>query len=126
MRLRCLSSHLEASPLAGKLLIVQHGFQDLPVPSWHQTHSTHDLQHRHFGLDVLSCQALGNDVDALCVGEHVGAALGVIHQGLDAANQGRVDLGLSGLIVHALQEVQDAGQTVQVDEPRHKPLKEED
>jgi hypothetical protein len=37
-----------------------------------------------------------------------------------------VDLGLGGLVVHALQEVQDAGQTVQVDEPRHKPLKDED
>ena len=109
MRLRCLSSHLEASPLAGKLLVMQHGLQDLPVASWHQTDSTHDLQHRHLGLDILSGQALGDDVDALCVGEHMGAALGVVHQGLDAADQRRVDLGLGGVVVHALQEVQDAG-----------------
>ena len=75
----------------------------------------------YLGLDVLCGEALGDDVDALGVRQDVGPPLGVVHQGLDAANQGGVDLGLGGLVVHALQEVQDAGQTVQVNEPCHKP-----
>lgn len=114
-------THLEARPLAGESLVVQHGLQDLPVPAGHQAHGAHDLQHGHFGLDVLRRQALGDDVDALRVREDVGASLGVVHQRLDAADQRRVYLRFGGLIVHALQEVQDARQAVQVDEAGHKP-----
>lgn len=46
-------AHLKTRSLAGELLIVQHGLQDFPVTSRHQTHSAHDLQNRHFGLYVL-------------------------------------------------------------------------
>ncbi|TNN82673.1 hypothetical protein EYF80_007191 [Liparis tanakae] len=80
-------------------------FHDLFVPAGHETHGAHDLQHRHLGLDVLRGQALGDDVDALGVREDVGAALRVVHQSLDAADQRRVDLRFCGLVVHALQEV---------------------
>lgn len=96
------------------------------MPARHQTHGAHDLQHRHLGLDVLCGQALGDDVDALRVREDVGAALRVVHQGFDAADQRRVDLRFRGLVVHALQEVQDARQAIQVDETSHKPVKREE
>lgn len=59
------STHLEARPLTGKALVVQHGLQDFFMPAGHQTHGAHNLQHGHLGLDVLCSQALGNDVDAL-------------------------------------------------------------
>lgn len=98
-------THLESCPLAGEALVVQHGLQDFFVPARHQAHGAHDLQHRHLGLDVLRGQALSDDVDALWVREDVGAALRVVHQSFDAADQRRVDLRLCGLIVHALQEV---------------------
>lgn len=91
------------------------------MASGHETHSAHDLQHGHLGLDVLSGQALGDDVDALRVRQHMGTALRVVHQCLDAADERGVDLRLRRLVVHRLQEVQDARQTVQIDEPRHKP-----
>lgn len=101
---------------------MQHGLQNLPVPTRHQANGAHDLQHGHLGFDVLRGQALGDDVDALRVGEHVGAALRVVHQSFDAADQGRVDLGFCGLVVHGLQEVQDARQAIQVDESSHEPV----
>lgn len=118
---RFLPTHLEPCPLASKALVVQHGLQDLAVPAGHQADGAHDLQHGHLGFDVLRGQALGDDVDALGVGEDVGAALRVVHQGFDAADQGRVDLGFGGLVVHGLQEVQDARQAIQVDESSHEP-----
>lgn len=62
------------------------------MPSRHQTDSSHDLQHCHFSLDVFCGQALGDDVDALRVREDMGAALRVVHQSLDAADQRCVDL----------------------------------
>ncbi len=113
--------NLKSCPLAGEALVVQHGLQDLFVPARHQTHGAHDLQHRHLGLDVLRGQALSDDVDALGVREDVGAALRVVHQSFDAADQRRVDLRFCGLVVHALQEVQDARQAVQVDKTGHEP-----
>lgn len=100
---------------------MHHGLQDLLVAAGHQAHGAHDLQHGHFGLDVLRGQALRNDVDALGVGEDVGAALRVVHQSFDAADQGRVDLRFGRLVVHALQEVQDTRQAVQVDEAGDEP-----
>lgn len=93
------------------------------MPAGHQANGAHDLQHRHLGLDVLRGQALGDDVDALRVGEDVGAALRVVHQGFDAADQGCVDLRFCGLVVHGLQEVEDARQPVQVDEASHEPVR---
>lgn len=116
------SIHLESCPLTGKALVVQHGLQNLPVPTRHQANGTHDLQHRHLGLDVLCGQALSDDVDALWMREDVGTALRVVHQSFDAADQGRVDLWFGGLIVHGLQEVQDARQAIQVDETSHEPV----
>lgn len=113
--------NLKSCPLAGEALVVQHGLQDLFVSTRHQTHGAHDLQHRHLGLDVLRGQALSDDVDALGVREDVGAALRVVHQSFDAADQRRVDLRFCGLVVHALQEVQDARQAVQVDKTGHEP-----
>lgn len=91
------------------------------MTSGHQTHSSHDLQHGHLGLDVLGGQALGNDVNALGVRKHMSSALRVVHQCFDAADEGCVNLGLRGLIVHTLQEVQDAGKTVQVYKTSDKP-----
>lgn len=89
---------------------------------WHQAHRPEDFQHRHFGLDVLRPQALWDGVDALWVGQDVRAALGVVHQGLDAADDGGVDAALWRLVVHAAQEVEEAGEAVELnetcDEPR--------
>lgn len=79
----------------------------------------------HLGLDVLRHQALSDDVDALAVSQDVSSALGVVHQGLDAADQRRVHLRLAGVVVHGAEEAQDAGQAVQIDEPRHKPVQSE-
>lgn len=87
-------SHLEARPLSGVLLVVRHGLQHLLVSIGHQTHRPEDLQHGHFGLDVLRPQALRDGVDALRVGQDVGAALRVVHQGFDAADDGGVDAAL--------------------------------
>lgn len=118
-----VSTYLKARPLTGKALVVQHGLKDFFVPTRHQTHSTHYLQHRHLCLDVFCRQALSYDVDALGVREDMGAALRVVHQSFDAANQRRVDLRLRGLVVHALQEVQDTCEAIQVNEACHKPKK---
>lgn len=87
----------------------------------YQAYSTHDLQHCYFSLDVLCGQALSYDVDALRVREDVSAALWVVHQSFNAANQGRVDLGFCGIVVHALQEIQDTRQAIQIDETCYKP-----
>lgn len=116
------SAHLESCPLTSKALVVQHGLQNLPVPTRHQANSTHDLQHCHLGFDVLRGQALSDDVDALWMRQDVGTALRVVHQSFDAADQGCVDLRFCGLVVHGLQEVQDARQAIQVDETSHEPV----
>lgn len=79
----------------------------------------------YLGSDVLGDQTLSDGVDGLAVTQDVSSALRVVHQRFDAADQRRVDLGLRALVVHRLQEVQDAGETVQVDEPGHKPGKEQ-
>ena len=47
--------------------------------------------------------------------------LRVVHEGFDAADERGVDLRLCRLIVHRAEEVEDAGQTIQVYEARHKP-----
>lgn len=73
----------------------------------------------HLGFDVFSCETLCDDVDALGVSQDVSSALRAVHQSLEAANQRRVDLRLRRLIVHRLKEVQDAGETVQLNEPGH-------
>lgn len=112
---------LEASPLSSVFLVVCHGLQHFLVSVRHQTHGPQDLQHRHFGLDVFRPQALRDGVDALRVGQDVGAALRVVHQGLDAADDGGVDAALGRLVVHAAQEVEEAGEAVQLDEARDEP-----
>lgn len=101
---------------------MQHGLQNLLVPTRNQANGAHDLQDRHLGFNVLRGQALSDDVDALWVREDVGSALRVVHQSFDAADQGRVDLRFRGLVVHGLQEVQDARQAIQVNETSHEPL----
>lgn len=88
---------------------------------WHQAHRPEDFQHCHFGLDVLRPQALGDGVDALRVGQDVRTTLGVVHQGLDAANDGGVDAALRRLVVHAAQEVEEAGEAVELDEACDEP-----
>lgn len=87
----------------------------------YQANCTQYLQHRHFGFDVLRPQALRDGVDALRVGQHVRAALRVVHQSLDAANDGGVDAALRRLVVHAAQEVEQAGEPVQFDEACDEP-----
>lgn len=79
----------------------------------------------YLGSDVLSDQTLSDGVDGLTVTQDVSSALRVVHQRFDAADQRRVDLRLRVLVVHRLQKVQDARETIQVDEPGHKPGKEQ-
>lgn len=83
---------------------------------WNQAHCPKDFQHGHFGLDVLSLQALWDGVDALGVGQDMCAALGVVHQCLDAADDGGVDAALWRLVVHATQEVEEAGEAIKLNE----------
>lgn len=71
------------------------------MPIWHQANSTKDLQHSHFGLDVVLVEALGDSVDALRVGQYMGSALRVIHQGFDAAYNGGMYAAFWSFIVHA-------------------------
>lgn len=113
-------SHLEARPLAGVFLEVHHGLQDFAVAAGDETHGTQDLQHGHFGADVLGAEALSDDVDALGMSEDVGAALRVVHQSLEAADQRGVDLRLARIVLHVLQEVQQTRQAVLIDEAGHK------
>ena len=118
------ATDLEAGPLGGVLLVVRHGLQHLLVAVGHQADGAQDLQHRHLGLDVGRAQALRDGVDALRVGQHVGAPLGVVHQRLDAADHRGVHAALRRLVVHAAQEVQQAGEAVQLDEARDEPGRE--
>lgn len=74
----------------------------------------------HLGFDVFSCQTLSDDVDAFWVSQDMGSALRTVHQGLDAADQRRVDLGFDRLVVHGLEEVKDAGEAILLQEARHK------
>lgn len=115
--------YLEASPLGGVLLVVRHGLQHFLMAVRYQAQGTQDLQHGHLGLDVVLAQALGDGVDALRVGQDVRSALRVVHQRLDAADDGGVDAALRRLEVHALQEVQQTREAVQLDEARHKPVR---
>lgn len=48
-------------------------------------------------------------------------ALRVVHQGLDAANNGGVYAALRRLIVHAAQEVEEAGEAIQLNKACDKP-----
>lgn len=57
------------------------------------------------------------------MGQDVSPALGVVHQSLDTPYNGCVDAALRGLIVHALQEVQQTAQAIQLNKPGHKPEK---
>lgn len=113
-------SHLEACPLTGVFLVVHHGLQYFAVATRDETHGSQDLQHGHFGAYVLGLEALSDNVDARGVSEDVGAALSVVHQSLDAADQRGVDLRLARLVLHVLQEVQQTRQTVLIDEAGHK------
>ena len=113
--------HLEARPLSCIHLVVEHGLQHLLVAAGHQAHSTQDLQHSHLGLAVLRAQALGDGADGLGLRQHVRPPLRVVHQRLDAANEGGVDAALAGGVVHAPEEVQQTGQALQLDEAGHKP-----
>ncbi len=113
--------HLKASPLSSVFLVVCHGLQHLLVSIGHQAHRPKNFQHRHFGLDVLCPQALRDGVDALWVGQDVRAALGVVHQGLDTADDGGVDTALWCLVVHAAEEVEEAGEAVELDEASDEP-----
>lgn len=113
--------HLKSSPLSSVFLVVCHGLQHFLVSVGDQTHSPKNLQHRNFGLDVLRPQALWDGVDALWMSQHVRTALRVVHQGLDAADDGGVDAALWRLVVHAAQEVEEAGKAVQFDEACDKP-----
>lgn len=98
-----------------------HGLQNLLVSIRHQAHGPENLQHCHFGLDILCPQALWDGVDALWVSQHVSTALRVVHQGLDTADDRRVDPALWRLVVHAAQEVEEAGEAIQFNEARNKP-----
>lgn len=51
----------------------------------------------------------------------MGAPLRVVHQGLDAADDGGVHAALGRLVVHAAEEVEQAGEAVQLDEARDEP-----
>lgn len=113
--------YLEAGPLSGILLVVGHRLQHLLVAIGHQAHCAQDLQHCHFGLDVVLPQALGDGIDALRVGQHMGSTLRVVHQGLDAADDRGVHAALRRLVVHAPQEIEQAGEAVELNEARHKP-----
>lgn len=113
--------HLEARALGRVHLVVQHGLQNLLVAAGHQAHGAQDLQHGHLGLAVLRAQALRDGADGLGLRQHVSPPLRVVHQSLDAADEGGVDAALAGGVVHAPEEVQQAGQAIQLDEAGHEP-----
>lgn len=98
-----------------------HGLKHLLVAIWHQAHRPKNLQYCHFGLEVLCPEALWDGIDALRVGQDMRTALRVVHQCLDAPDDGGVDAALWRLVVHAAQEVEEAGEAVQLDETRNKP-----
>lgn len=58
------------------------------MPVRHQANSAQDLQYSHFGLDVVLAEALGDSVNALGMGQYMSTALGVVHQGFNAADDG--------------------------------------
>lgn len=72
-------------------------------------------------LSVLSAQALCDGADGLRLCQHMSPPLGVVHQSLDAAYEGSVDAALAGSMVHAPEEIQQTGQTIQLNEAGHKP-----
>lgn len=55
------------------------------------------------------------------MGQHVRAALRVVHQGFDTADDRRVDAAFWRLVVHTAQEVEEAGEAVQLNEACDKP-----
>lgn len=77
------------------------------------------MTHTHLGLNVFSGETLSDDNDALTVAQNMSSALGIIHQSLDAADEGGVQLRFGGVVVHGLEEVEDAGEAVQLDEACH-------
>lgn len=76
---------------------------------------------KYLGFDVFSDKTLCDDINTLTVTQDVSSALRVVHKSFDAANQWGVDLGLGGLIVHWLEEIQDTRQAIQLNESCHKP-----
>lgn len=54
------------------------------------------------------------------MGQDMRPSLGIVHQGLDASYNGCVYTALWGLIIHALQEVQQACQAIQLNKPCYK------
>lgn len=67
--------YLESCSLRSKLLILQHGFQHLPVTSRHQAHGSQDFQDSNFGLDVFCAEALSDGVDACWVCQYMGSSI---------------------------------------------------
>lgn len=94
------------------------------MASGHKAHCTQNFQHCNLSLAVLCAQALCNGTDGLRLGQDVCPSLRVVHQSLDAANERRVDAALTRGVVHAPEEIQQAGQAFQLDEAGHKPRPE--
>lgn len=117
-----LAPHLKAGPLSCIHLVVEHGLQHLLVATRNQAHSTQDLQHGHLGLAVFCAQTLRNGADGLWLCQHMRPSLGVVHQSLDATDEGGVDTTFTGGVVHAPEEIQQTGQTLQLNEASHEPV----
>lgn len=73
------STHLKAGSLAGILLVVQHGLQNLLVAPGNQAHSAQDFQHSHLRLNVLCAQTLSNNINTLRMSQDMSPALRVVH-----------------------------------------------
>lgn len=105
---------------------MRHGLQHLLVSIGHQANGSENLQNRHFSFNVLRPQALRDGVDTLRMGQDMRASLRVVHQGLDAADDWSVDAALWRLVVHAAQEIEQAGESVEFDESCDEPKEAEE
>lgn len=119
----CGRPYLEAGSLTGILLVVQHCLQNFLVTPRNQAHSAQDFQHGHLCFNVLCAQTLSDHINTLRVSQDMGPALRVVHQCLYTANEGGMYPRLRGLVVHRLQEVENTGQAIQIDEPGYKPAR---
>lgn len=45
------------------------------MATWHQTHSSQNLQDSNFSLDILRAEALSNGVDACWMCQHMGPSI---------------------------------------------------